>query len=77
MRVLKQEIWKKNSNEEIWGTLDTNNSTYPTKLSEGSYCLIITVSRTENGNAGDGTVRTVMEVPYYFIIMDENSENAV
>ena len=76
MRVLKQEIWKKNSNEEIWGTLDTNNSTYPTKLSEGSYCLIITVSRTENGNAGDGTVRTVMEVPYYFIIMDENSEIA-
>ena len=37
----------------------------------GSYCLKIIVSKTEGES-----IRTIMEVPYYFIIMDDESENA-
>lgn len=78
---LETRIWKKNTPENIQaggpeymdtminGKLGAAGSTNPVSLGNleaGSYCLIISVSRTEGE-----TVRTIMEVPWYFIITDQ------
>lgn len=76
---VEASIWKKNAEGEYTNTafkqvLKSSGSSNQFSLAgqdAGSYCLKITVSKTE----GD-SIRTIMEVPYYFIIVDESQGNA-
>lgn len=74
-------IWKKDDNKYLdtifHQELNASGEENVFQLSSlddagaGSYCLKIIVSKTEGES-----IRTIMEVPYYFIIMDDESENA-
>lgn len=79
---LETKIWKRNTPENIQagapeyvdtmvdgklGAAGSTNSVSLGNLEAGSYCLIISVSKTEGE-----TVRMIMEVPWYFIITDQN-----
>lgn len=83
---LETKIWKRNRPENIQagapeyvdtmvngklGAAGSTNSVSLGNLETGSYCLIISVSRTEGE-----TVRMIMEVPWYFIIIDQNQNAA-
>ena len=68
-------IWKQNENSSEYTNtafrqeLDTSGETNDFSLNgqeAGSYCLKITASKTEGES-----IRTIMEVPYYFIITNE------
>ena len=82
----KTKIWKRNTPENIQagapeyvdtmvngklGAAGSTNSVSLGNLEAGSYCLIISVSKTEGE-----TVRMIMEVPWYFIIIDQNQNAA-
>lgn len=83
---LETKIWERNTPENIQagaseyvdtmvngklGAAGSTNSVSLGNLEAGSYCLIISVSRTEGE-----TVRMIMEVPWYFIITDQNQDAA-
>ena len=68
-------IWKQNENSSEYTNtafrqeLDMSGETNDFSLNgqeAGSYCLKITASKTEGES-----IRTIMEVPYYFIITNE------
>ena len=83
---LETKIWKRNTPENIQagapeyvdtmvngklGAAGSTNSVSLGNLEAGSYCLIISVSKTEGE-----TVRMIMEIPWYFIITDQNQNAA-